>query len=809
MKISKSKIPRLAELLFKFEGDNILLYPYQKKFLLDDSHFRIIMKARQLGMSWVIALEGLIAALTRPYQTILFVSSGEEAAKRVLQYVYSFLHGMPIRPRLLTHSLTECRFLNQSRIISLPNNDRTVRGYRAHKVYCDEFAALMNDNEILAAIQPSISRGGDLTILSTPRGRANRFWDIWDDDNSGYKRHRISWEECPDKEYHRMVKRMQRTMLDLDFRQEYCCFTDKTLINAADGYRSIASINIGDIVLTHEGRYKEVKNTFNRDYNGQLIEIITWMNSAFPIVCTPEHPILCETGFKQAKDILNSDKIIYHFNTEEQNHVIRKQDFVRKYNYGFRSKWFKKIPDEIFVDEEIAELFGWYIAEGCESAKGRSIVFSLSYKEANIAKRLQDILKRRFKINSSIRCRGSVITLTSNSTILVDMCRQFGRGARNKKLPLWCKLLPKKIQNSLLTAIVSGDGYFGKNALCIVSASQELVLDIKDILLRLGYCPRIKKCDRDGGVINGRQIGRFVGYDISASYNGSSKAILTEDYIALPIRDRRFFDAQCNVYNLEVEGDNSYAIEYASVHNCDPSISDMAFFTRELLKWVINYDAHYLSELESQNKTVMGIDFGKRVSSTAITVAERCEDLVKIRFQEELRNMPYDFEVGEKSSQLRRIAAINDAFNVDEINIDATGVGVRLEEDMRRLFGAKVESIIFSSKTKEILITNFKILCEKHGIELINDAEFISQLLSLEREVLPSGNVRYKHIKSKKDDRVWSAALAVKDMASSDSSGGYLIGGEMVSAVVNRHIEDIEPVSPKHIILSRLVNANI
>jgi len=464
MRINKSQIPRLAELLFRFEGEQVFLYPYQKKFLLDDSHFRIIMKARQLGMSWVIALEGLIAALSHPYQTILYVSSGEEAAKRVLQYVYSFIHGMPIKPRLLTNSLTECRFLNKSRIVSLPANPNTIRGYRAHKVYCDEFAALLNDNEILAAIQPSISRGGDMTIISTPRGRANRFWDIWDDDDSGYIRQRISWQECPDKEYHKMIKRMQRTMLDLDFRQEYCC---------------------------------------------------------------------------------------------------------------------------------------------------------------------------------------------------------------------------------------------------------------------------------------------------------------------------------------------------------DPSISDMAFFTRELLKWVINYDAHYLSGLESQNKTTMGIDFGKRVSSTAITIAERCDDLVKIRLQEELRNMPYDFEVGEQSSQLRRIAAINDAFNVDEINIDATGVGVRLEEDMRRLFGAKVESIVFTSKTKEILITNFKILCEKHGIELVNDTEFISQLLSLEREVLPSGNVRYKHIKSKKDDRVWSAALAVKDMLSPDSSGGYMVGGEMASIIANRHIETMEPVPSRHIIISRFLNANI
>ena len=124
----KNWLPRFAELLFTFEGQEIVLYDYQKKFLLDASPFRIIMKARQLGLSWVIALEGLLTALLKPYQTILFVSSGEEAAKRVLVYVYAFINGMSIKPKLLNSSMTECRFANQSRIVSLPNNSRCYSG---------------------------------------------------------------------------------------------------------------------------------------------------------------------------------------------------------------------------------------------------------------------------------------------------------------------------------------------------------------------------------------------------------------------------------------------------------------------------------------------------------------------------------------------------------------------------------------------------------------------------------------------------------------------------------------------------------
>jgi len=449
IKFSKSQIPRLAELLFTFEGQPIKLYDYQKRLMRDESEFRIIMKARQLGFSWIIAMEGLLCALLHPYQTILIVSSGEEAAKRVLGYVYTFIHGMKVQPKLLTHSMTECKLSNHSKIVSLPNNDRTVRGYRAHKVYCDEFASLMNDEEILAAIQPSISRGGSMTIFSTPRGRANRFWDIWDDPESGFTKHRVPWYDCPDKEYRKMIKRMQKTMLELDFKQEYCC---------------------------------------------------------------------------------------------------------------------------------------------------------------------------------------------------------------------------------------------------------------------------------------------------------------------------------------------------------DPSISDMAFFTRDLLKGVINVNAHYLSSLETQNKVVMGIDFGKKVSSTAITIVEECPDLAKFRFQEELRNMPYDFAVGEKATQLKRIAYLNDVFNVDEINIDATGVGIRLEEDMKRLFGAKVNPIVFTQRSKELLITNLKLLCEKQGMEMPNDIEFITQLLSLEKDITPAGNTRYKHVKGKKDDRVWSAALAVMDMMTPANKQGYLLGGDAAYVAVNQHLDSLEPI---------------
>jgi len=198
------------------------LYDYQKTFISDGSVFRIINKARQLGFSWIVAAEAVFDALTNPGYTILIVSTGEEGAKRVLNYCYRFLAGLKFPVTFLRRTQDRVEFQNRSTIYSLPNNPNTIRGFRAHRIYIDEAAHFLKDRDMFRAIQPSISRGGSMTLISTPQGRANMFYEKWVDDDE-YSKHRIPYTECPDTKYQRWVKKQRKTMYDLDFRQEYCC----------------------------------------------------------------------------------------------------------------------------------------------------------------------------------------------------------------------------------------------------------------------------------------------------------------------------------------------------------------------------------------------------------------------------------------------------------------------------------------------------------------------------------------------------------------------------------------------------------
>ena len=87
------------------------------------------------------------------------------------------------------------------------------------------------------------------------------------------------------------------------------CHEPSTLIRTSDGFKRIMDVAIGDLVLTHEGRYQPVEATMSRAVDGGL-EIAThysYMTSKL----TEEHPLEVLRGnsftFVDAKDVREGD----------------------------------------------------------------------------------------------------------------------------------------------------------------------------------------------------------------------------------------------------------------------------------------------------------------------------------------------------------------------------------------------------------------------------------------------------------------------------------------------------------------------
>jgi phage FluMu gp28-like protein len=167
-----------------------LLLPYQRRWLNDTSPRKLWLAARQVGKSFALSLEAVNEALARRCDNLL-LSSSERQSRELMRKVKLHLRSLE---RLVpeTHpvreSAEEVLLSNGSRVISLPANPDTVRGFSGH-IYLDEFAFHSGDREIWRAMYPTVTRGFKVRMCSTPNGRGNMFFDLWSRDE-GFSRHR-------------------------------------------------------------------------------------------------------------------------------------------------------------------------------------------------------------------------------------------------------------------------------------------------------------------------------------------------------------------------------------------------------------------------------------------------------------------------------------------------------------------------------------------------------------------------------------------------------------------------------------------
>ncbi|MBW3624751.1 MAG: terminase family protein [Armatimonadetes bacterium] len=146
------------------------LEPYQLAFLRDRSLTRVVLKSRQIGFSWIFAVESLAHALLTDRATTLFLSLNHREACEKVRYVEMLHDALPrlLRGKLTSSSREALEWSNGSRILSFPC--RAPRGFAGANVYLDELAFYPDDREVYLGTLPVLSRGGRLTLASTPFG---------------------------------------------------------------------------------------------------------------------------------------------------------------------------------------------------------------------------------------------------------------------------------------------------------------------------------------------------------------------------------------------------------------------------------------------------------------------------------------------------------------------------------------------------------------------------------------------------------------------------------------------------------------
>lgn len=166
----------------------IQLRPYQQRWIDDDARFKLGVKSARIGFSFATAIEAILDCLAKPNTswTVLSASKAQsiefvDVAGKIIQTMGAVAQEFhePFSDELgATDILVQrIQFPNNSRLLALPANPRTARGYPGNAIL-DEFGHHEDSFAIFAAIARQVALGHKLRALSTPNGENGKFYDL-------------------------------------------------------------------------------------------------------------------------------------------------------------------------------------------------------------------------------------------------------------------------------------------------------------------------------------------------------------------------------------------------------------------------------------------------------------------------------------------------------------------------------------------------------------------------------------------------------------------------------------------------------
>jgi len=221
------------------------LLPYQRADVESAARFNWCCWSRQIGKSFTKSLRRILRGLERRRDQI-FISAGERQCRELMLKAQQHCRTLAITAEVLTGracagiqlAQMEIRLPNGVRVIGLPANPHTARGYTGDVLF-DEFAMHRDDREIWSAVFPSVLRGdGEVDVASTPKGPANLFAELRT--NAEFRHSTVTLHDAIAQGLRLDAGEIRRSMNDdALFRQEFLCeFLDE--VGAFLKYEQIA-----------------------------------------------------------------------------------------------------------------------------------------------------------------------------------------------------------------------------------------------------------------------------------------------------------------------------------------------------------------------------------------------------------------------------------------------------------------------------------------------------------------------------------------------------------------------------------------
>lgn len=333
-------------------------------------------------------------------------------------------------------------------------------------------------------------------------------------------------------------------------QEKHLCLARGSLVLTSDGYKPIQDVAVGDLVLTHKGRWRPVIAVQNTGVR-QVVNLRA--QGVANLLLTPEHKVwLRKSGWARQRD--GAERV--------------SPDWIKAED-AFGGYVNLKLPptEETALTKAELWILGRWLADGHIGTRGDFWVSIGREKLAEFERMAGP------HVGTKGEATAVQIRLKHLSRSLQDAIRSCGKRAENKQLPPFAVSLPADSASALLEGYLSGDGHYleSRGRWMATSVSRKLLLGLAMLVQRVYgtiacICP-----GRPGGttMIDGRSVNTRQEWNMSfdSTNDRRVKPFILEDGAWKKVKS---VDSagEIETWNLRVAEDESYTVEGCIVKNC-------------------------------------------------------------------------------------------------------------------------------------------------------------------------------------------------------------------------------------------------
>jgi Fe-S cluster assembly protein SufB len=413
--------------------------------------------------------------------------------------------------------------------------------------------------------------------------------------------------EMPLQAYFRInaenMGQFERTMIlvDEDAYVHYVegCHLAGSMVRVRDGEKPIEEVQVGDEVLTHEARFRRVRDTMQRRFEGPIFRITFAGESYRSLAVTPRHPFLAVVRarprehneefvpqWKEAWKLRAGDYVGLPVSIEADVEAPDSWDEDVLVGHGRHAATLERVG--VQLTPEVCRVMGLYVAEGSVSANTSYLSFDSATGESHLRELVEDVVEGEFglepRVVSYAGREGHSVRFSSVRAARF-FAQAFGRTTDELRVPDWLFALDDEQRAAFVRGLYDGEGSYDDtlDLYRINQTSRHVAQRLRELLLSLGIRASLSRSSRPAPRRDMWQIAickvdnvlfekLVLGATQTEPRHRKADAVIAGGYCWMPIRSIDETHASCTVYNLSVEDDESYVCEGVVSHNCTAPI---------------------------------------------------------------------------------------------------------------------------------------------------------------------------------------------------------------------------------------------